>query len=117
MGVCVDGATEQAYGEVRERTREIESQLSESLNERDLVSLRDWCFDYAEKKARHLEFSRQDPRRAFLHTFVRYELMNEARILVEGVSDGSMEKCSRVALGLLKDNDIEPILESHEELL
>jgi len=106
-----DRGGRQAYDEVRENTRQIEAQLSEFLSENDLNSLRKWCFDYAETRARWIEFPRQDVKRAYLHAFVRYELMQEVQAFVEGFSDMGLKRCSDIALKFLENNGVGPILD------
>lgn len=114
MGFSVNMADKQAYDEVRDMTRRIECQLSEFLSEADFDSLRVWCFKYAEKKARWLELPRRDLKRAYLHAFVRYELMDEVQTFVEGFSDGNFKTCSDIALKFLEENGVEKVLERCE---
>lgn len=106
----------QVYDEVRESTRRIEVGLSEFLDKDVLNSLRKWCWDYTEEKANWFEFPKQDFRRACLHAFVRYELMDEVQTFVEGFSDGSFEGCSDIARCFLENNGVDQILKRCERL-
>ncbi len=103
----------QACEELKDMTRNLENTLSEFLSNEDITYLQNWCFEYAEKKARKMKILRTDSKYCYLQAYVRYEFMSEVIDFTQGFSDGSIEHCSKIARRLTVSNDLDYILDRY----
>lgn len=98
--------------EVACHTRRIETKLSDFLNREDIDLLRNFAFNYSEKKCQWFEFVRGSFNYLSLHTYVRFEIMDEVREFVEAFSGGDLEDASNIARNFTTHNDLDYVLDN-----
>ncbi|MEI7718739.1 MAG: hypothetical protein WCI72_02635 [archaeon] len=104
-----------AYEEVKGLAVQIEHHLSDYLDHEDILDLKRWCFEYAERKAFWLEFRKDDPRISYLQAYVQYELMTEIKEFLEEVPRNLSLNSSHVASDFMQHNDLDFILSIYEK--